>query len=123
VFDVGFFELVALAAIALFVFGPDKLPKFAADAGRMLRQLRAMAQGAKEEVTGALGPEFNDLNLSDLDPRSFVKRQLLEEGDDLERIFSDDPEDSPSVNGKSNGKAPTAGESSSPAISYDGDAT
>ncbi len=125
-FDVGFFELVALAAIALFVFGPDKLPKFAADAGRMLRQLRAMAQGAKDEVTGALGPEFNDLNLSDLDPRSFVKRQLLEEGDDLERLFSDDADptaDSPSVKGKSNGRAPTAGEATPPAISYDGDAT
>ncbi len=89
--DVGFFEIVALAAVALFVFGPDKLPKMAADAGRLLRQLRQMAQGARDEVTSSLGPEFSDLNLSDLDPRAFVKRQLLDETEDLDRVIKSEP--------------------------------
>jgi sec-independent protein translocase protein TatB len=126
VFDVGFFELLALAAIALFIFGPDKLPKFAADAGRMLRQLRNMAREAKEEVTGSLGSEFADLNLSDLDPRAFVKRQLLDEKSDLERLFGEGSTDAPetkAVNGEAvNGQAAPKPIPPAPA-SYDGDAT
>ncbi len=131
-FDVGFFELLALAAIALFIFGPDKLPKFAADAGRMLRQLRDMAREAKQEVTGSLGSEFSDLNLSDLDPRAFVKRQLLDEKSDLERLFGEGSTDASAepkpVNGKAvNGQAapkpipPASAGYESP--SYDADAT
>jgi sec-independent protein translocase protein TatB len=35
-----------LAVIALIVFGPNELPKVAAQAGRMLRDLRKIAEGA-----------------------------------------------------------------------------
>lgn len=113
--------MLALAVLALFIFGPDKLPKVAADAGRMLRQLRQMAQGAKDEVSGSLGSEFADLNLSDLDPRAFVKRQLLDERDDLDRAINDQPEARPPI--------PAAGDDASAARKppapngYDGDAT
>ncbi len=132
VFDVGFFELLALAAIALFIFGPDKLPKFAADAGRMLRQLRDMAREAKEEVTGSLGSEFADLNLSDLDPRAFVKRQLLDEKSDLERLFGEGSTDAAAEPKAVNGEAvngQTAAQPIPPAATsyesphYDSDAT
>lgn len=127
-FDVGPFELLALAALALFVFGPDKLPKMAADVGRVLRQLRQMAQGARDEVTGALGPEFSDLNLNDLDPRSFIKRSLLEEKDDLDRALEDDPAP-PGTHARRNGDGTTveAPDGSPPKVAppaaYDGDAT
>ncbi len=115
-FDIGFFELMALLVIALFVFGPDKLPKFAAEAGRLLRQLRAMAQGAKDEVTGSLGPEFSDLQLTDLDPRNFVKRHLLEESEALDAVLKDEPVQRSGSNGDGPAAAPKA-------VPYDGDAT
>ena len=128
-FDVGPFELLALAALALFVFGPDKLPKMAADVGRVLRQLRQMAQGAKDEVTGSLGSEFSDLNLSDLDPRAFIKRQLLEESDDLDRVLKEEPQ-APGAKAKKNGDgtpAADAPDGTAPTVTpppvYDGDAT
>ncbi|MCX6418426.1 MAG: sec-independent translocase [Actinobacteria bacterium] len=75
-FDIGFGELLVLAVLALFVFGPDKLPKAIADVTRMLKQLRQMAQGAKTEITSALDPELQGLDLSDLNPRTFVERTL-----------------------------------------------
>lgn len=127
-FDVGPFELLALAALALFVFGPDKLPKMAADVGRVLRQLRQMAQGAKDEVTGSLGSEFSDLNLSDLDPRAFIKRQLLEETDDLDKVLKDEPK-APGAQAKKNGDGTAAADGAgtppkvTPPPVYDGDAT
>ena len=80
-FGIGAPELLALAVIALLVLGPDKLPKFAADAARMLRTVRRMANNAREDVRRELGPELQDISLDDLNPRSLMRKHLL---DDLE---------------------------------------
>jgi len=77
-FDIGPLELVALAVIALLVLGPDKLPRYAADATRMLRQVRRMASDAKAEVSRELGPELQDISMADLNPRNLVRQHLLD---------------------------------------------
>lgn len=77
--SLGWGEVLALIVVALFVFGPDKLPKVAKDAGRMLRQLREMANGARTQLKSELGPEFADLDLDSLNPRTFVRKHLLED--------------------------------------------
>ena len=77
-FDIGPLEFVALAVIALLVLGPDKLPRYAADATRMLRQVRRMASDAKAEVSRELGPELQDISMADLNPRSLVRKHLLD---------------------------------------------
>ena len=77
-FDIGPLELVALAVIALLVLGPDKLPRYAADAARVLRQVRRMASDAKAEVSRELGPELQDISMTDLNPRSLVRKHLLD---------------------------------------------
>jgi sec-independent protein translocase protein TatB len=80
VFNIGPLEFVVLAAVALVVFGPDKLPQLAKDAARMLRTLRDIAQGARSQLNSELGPEFADFDLSSLNPRTAIKNALL--GDD-----------------------------------------
>ena len=55
--DVGWGELLLLAAVALLIFGPDKLPKAAADAGRMVRKLRELASTAQQDLTPDLDME------------------------------------------------------------------
>ncbi|HEU4674396.1 MAG TPA: sec-independent translocase [Motilibacteraceae bacterium] len=70
-------EFIFLAVLALVILGPERLPKYAAEAGRLVRQLRSMADTAKSQVVAELGPEFQDIRMSDLDPRTFVSRQLL----------------------------------------------
>jgi sec-independent protein translocase protein TatB len=79
VFDLSFTKLLVLAVIALLVFGPNELPKLAAQAGRALRDLRRIAEGAKEDLKEGLGPEFKDFDLDDLNPRRFVQKHLLDE--------------------------------------------
>lgn len=79
---VGWGEIVVLLLIGLFVFGPDRLPKAARDAGRLLRQLRQMATGVREDIRSELGPELADLDLSTLHPKTFVRKHLLEDDDD-----------------------------------------
>ncbi|MDQ1745627.1 MAG: sec-independent protein translocase protein TatB [Pseudonocardiales bacterium] len=79
-FNIGPLEFVVLAAVALIVFGPDRLPELAKDAARMLRALREVAQGARSQLNSELGPEFADFDLSSLNPRTAIKNALL--GDD-----------------------------------------
>jgi sec-independent protein translocase protein TatB len=82
VFNLNVWEIIAIAVLALLIFGPDKLPGLAADAVRLLREVRKMATGARQDLKESLGPELGDLNISDLDPRSFVKRNLFDPIDD-----------------------------------------
>jgi sec-independent protein translocase protein TatB len=73
---VGWSELILLAVVGLVVFGPDRLPKAAADAVRAVRQLRTLARGAAADLKAELGPEMADLDLASLHPRRFVASVL-----------------------------------------------
>jgi sec-independent protein translocase protein TatB len=89
VFGVGLPEFAVIAVIAIFVFGPDKLPDLARQAGRMARQVKRMANNARDELREELGPEYADLELRDLDPREIVRRHIseaMDEDDDEEPV-------------------------------------
>ena len=77
-FDIGLGEMITLGALGVILFGPEKLPKMAADAARMLHQIRQFTQAAKDDLKAELGPELGDLHLEDLHPRTFLRKNLLE---------------------------------------------
>ena len=77
-FDLSFTKLLVLAVLALLIFGPDQLPKIAAQAGKALRDLRRIADLAKADLREGLGPEFADFDINDLNPRNFVRKHLWE---------------------------------------------
>jgi sec-independent protein translocase protein TatB len=81
VFDLSLPKLLVLAVIALVVFGPNELPKMAAKAGKALRELRRIAEGAKADLREGLGPEFANFDIDDLNPRHFVQKHLLSDLD------------------------------------------
>ncbi len=81
-FDLSIPKLLILGLIGLMIFGPDQLPKIAAQAGRALRDLRRLAENARSDLSESLGPEFRDFDLNDLNPRNFVRKHLLETFDD-----------------------------------------
>lgn len=80
-FDVGIGEAAVLGVLALVIFG-DKLPSVAQQAGRTLRQLRAMADNAKQDLREGLGPEFADFDPADLNPKRFVAKHLFDDDPD-----------------------------------------
>jgi sec-independent protein translocase protein TatB len=90
VFDLSLTKLLVLAVIALVVFGPNELPKIAAQAGRALRDLRRIAEGAKADLRDGLGPEFEDFDFDDLNPRRFVRKHLLDDMPDSAQPAYDD---------------------------------
>ena len=84
-FDIGIGELVALAVIGLLIFGPERLPKAAADAGRWVRQIREMASSARKEIVDSAGVDLADSvnsvkSLSELHPKRLMSG-LLDDDD------------------------------------------
>ena len=77
-FGVGLPEFAVIAFVAIFVFGPDKLPELAKQAGAMLRKAKDFANAARDELRDELGPEYADLELRDLDPRTIVRKHIVE---------------------------------------------
>ena len=77
----GWPEMLVILIVGVMVFGPDKLPDLARQAGGFLRSLRRMMDDAKQDLSTELGDDYDkikDLNLRDLNPREFVRKQLTE---------------------------------------------
>ncbi len=75
-FDLSLPKLLVLTVIALVIFGPNELPAIASQAGRALRDLRKIAEGAKDDLREGLGPEFAGFEIEDLNPERFVQKHL-----------------------------------------------
>jgi sec-independent protein translocase protein TatB len=88
-FNIGPMELMVLAIVGLIVLGPDRLPGMAKDAARMIRTLRDMATGARTQLREELGPEFADVDLRNLNPRTALSRVIL--GDDADTLRNFNP--------------------------------
>jgi sec-independent protein translocase protein TatB len=87
-FDFGAGELIGLAILAMILIGPERLPNFAVDAAKFVKRIREMASKATEELKENLGPGFEDLKPTDLNPKSFIKKQLS-------NVLDDDDDESP----------------------------
>ncbi len=83
-FGIGLPELAVIVVVAVIVFGPDRLPEFARQAGRFLRQVRTFTQSARDDIRAELGPEFSDFELTDLDPRKAVRKYIQDAWDESE---------------------------------------
>ncbi|TNU73513.1 Sec-independent protein translocase TatB [Miniimonas arenae] len=92
------YELVLLTVIALLVIGPERLPSYAAQLGRLVRELRALAKGAGEKVRAEMGDELDELRT--LDPRQYDPRRIIREA------LADDPPTKPVSAGGPGGVSP-----------------
>ena len=84
-FDVGLLELAVIALVAVVVLGPDKLPDLARQAAQLLHRARGLAHNARDELRNELGPDYADLELRDLDPRTIVRKHITEAMAEVDR--------------------------------------
>jgi len=56
-FEVGFWELVLIAVVALLVVGPERLPGLARTAGLWMGRIRRLAQSVKQDISRELAAE------------------------------------------------------------------
>lgn len=78
-FGIDAVELVLLIVLAVVLFGPEKLPQFARKAARVIVYLRGIANNATTQLRSELGPEYENLDIADLNPKSFVKKHMSAE--------------------------------------------
>lgn len=84
-------ELIVLLALAAIVLGPERLPNYAQQLARLVRELRRMAQGATAQVRQEMGDEFNDVDWKKLDPRQYDPRRIVREALADDEWDEDDP--------------------------------
>jgi sec-independent protein translocase protein TatB len=53
-FDVGFWELLLIALVALMVFGPERLPRLVREATLWIRKARSVVASARSEINREL---------------------------------------------------------------------
>jgi sec-independent protein translocase protein TatB len=75
-FDIGAGEVLGLAILGMLLVGPERLPKLAAQAAQMVKKMRGLASTATAELRENLGPGFEDLQPKDLNPKTFLKKQV-----------------------------------------------
>jgi sec-independent protein translocase protein TatB len=135
--DIGPLELVTLVVLAVLVFGPDKLPKVIQDVMQTIRKIREFSESAKNDIRSELGPEFKDFEFEDLNPKTFIRKQMdsdelglkeLRNGFDLKKEMAEVTDavhgresDTPSASaGSSSNGSPSSGSSSSGSPSSSG---
>jgi sec-independent protein translocase protein TatB len=78
VFGIGLPELAVIAIVAALFLGPDRLPELARQAGAVARKAKRFSEAARDELREELGPDYADLELRDLDPRTVVRKHIIE---------------------------------------------
>jgi sec-independent protein translocase protein TatB len=76
-FGLSFDKLLIIGVVAVFLLGPERLPKYAAQLGRLVRSLRTMANSAKDRMRDEMGPEFDEIEWKKLDPRQYDPRKII----------------------------------------------
>ena len=69
-FDIGPGEIGVLIVLAIIIFGPEKLPEIARKVARVVNYLRHIANDAQSTLRRELGPEYADLDIRDLNPKT-----------------------------------------------------
>jgi Sec-independent protein translocase protein TatA len=69
-FDINGGEFLVLLVVAVFVIGPERMPEYAAKLAKLVKQLRALADTAKVQLREQMGPEFDDVDWKQYDPRA-----------------------------------------------------
>ncbi|MDR6864033.1 twin-arginine translocase TatA/TatE family subunit [Phycicoccus sp. 3266] len=115
-------EFILLIVLAVVILGPERLPEYAAKLGRLVRQARAMAEGAKGQLREQMGPEFDDIDWRQYDPRQYDPRRIVREA--LMDPTPFEPETSAATTGAaaSPGSGPVSRDPSLP-TPFDDDAT
>lgn len=78
-FGINGSEFIVLLVVAAIVLGPERLPQYAQQLARLVRELRRMAQGASSQMREELGPEFDEIDWRKLDPRQYDPRRIVRE--------------------------------------------
>jgi sec-independent protein translocase protein TatB len=79
-------EFLILLVLAVVLVGPERLPQYAEQLGRMVRDLRGYLATAKDRVSQETGVDWEQLDPRQYDPRRIVRDALAEPGPTQTRV-------------------------------------
>ena len=88
-FGISATEFLLLIVLAVIIFGPERMPMFARKAARVFVYLRDIANNAQTQLREELGPDFADLDITDLNPKTFVRKHMSAEIEAIEEAKRD----------------------------------
>lgn len=102
-FGINGYEFLLLALIAVIVLGPERLPEYASQLAQLVKGLRRMATGAREQLREEVGTEFDDVDWRKLDPRQYDPRRIIKEAllNDIEDAIKPVSENGPRADPRS----------------------
>lgn len=100
-------ELFILLVIAVLVIGPKRLPEYTQKLTNIVREVRRMASGAREQLKEETGVDLDEVDWRKYDPRQYDPRKIIRDA-----LLEDDSAATPST-----ASAPAAPEADSTSAS------
>ena len=85
-FGLTFEKLLLIGVLAVFLLGPERLPYYASQLARLVKNLKKMADGAKDRMREEMGPDFDEVDWKKLDPRQYDPRRIIRDA-----LIDDEP--------------------------------
>ncbi|MEO3933947.1 twin-arginine translocase TatA/TatE family subunit [Micrococcaceae bacterium Sec7.4] len=72
-------EFILLLIIGLLVIGPSRLPEYTQKLANIVKEVRRMASGAREQIKEEVGIDIDDVDWKKYDPRQYDPRRIIKE--------------------------------------------
>jgi sec-independent protein translocase protein TatB len=79
VFGLTFEKLLLVGVVAVLLIGPERLPHYSSLFAKFVRNIRDMANGAKERLKEEMGDDYDPDEWKKLDPRQYDPRRIIRE--------------------------------------------
>jgi sec-independent protein translocase protein TatB len=115
VFGINGSEFFILLIIGILVIGPQRLPEYTQKLANLVKEVRRMASGAREQIKEEVGIDIDDVDWKKYDPRQYDPRRIIKEAlldDDTKPVSSGAPAAVAAVSGA--GAVATGGTPGSP---------
>ncbi|MBT2249851.1 Sec-independent protein translocase TatB [Arthrobacter sp. BHU FT2] len=72
-------EFFLLLIIGVLVIGPQRLPEYTQKLANLVKEVRRMASGAREQIKEEVGIDIDDVDWKKYDPRQYDPRRIIKE--------------------------------------------
>jgi sec-independent protein translocase protein TatB len=79
VFGINGPEFFLLLIIGILVIGPQRLPEYTQKLANLVKEVRRMASGAREQIKEEVGIDIEDVDWKKYDPRQYDPRRIIKE--------------------------------------------
>ncbi|WP_426996438.1 Sec-independent protein translocase TatB [Pseudarthrobacter sp. N5] len=72
-------EFLLLLLIGIMVIGPKRLPEYTQKLANLVKEVRRMASGAREQIKDEVGIDIDEVDWKKYDPRQYDPRRIIKE--------------------------------------------